>query len=128
MKKLIAVMLLVFTVAALCACKKTCQEHTFEGPTCEKPKTCTVCGETEGNALKHNWVPANCEDPRNCVRCGAIDESAPLHNMVDATCETPKHCVRCEITEGEALGHKFSEGVCSVCGAAEVVDEAVDAE
>lgn len=124
MKKLIAIALLVITIVTLCACEKTCEEHTFEGPSCEEPKTCTVCGLTEGSPLKHNWMPANCENPRTCVRCELVDETAPLHNMSEATCEAPATCVRCDITEGEALGHKFTEGTCSVCGAEEVVAEA----
>lgn len=33
-----------------CACK-----HEWAEATCTEPKTCTKCGETEGEALGHNW-------------------------------------------------------------------------
>lgn len=48
---------------------------------CEAPRTCTVCGKTEGEALGHTWM--------------------------DASCENPKICTVCRHTEGEALGHNF---------------------
>ena len=122
MKKIIVALLLALCVLSLCACnqEKAC-EHTFEGPTCDKAKTCTQCGEVAAEPLKHNWMPANCKEHRHCVRCGLADETAPLHNFKDATCEKPKTCLRCELTEGEALGHTFTDGICSVCGA-EVVE------
>ena len=40
-------------------------EHTWEDATCETPKTCSVCGKTEGEALGHNW-DAN----STCTVCG----------------------------------------------------------
>ena len=119
MKKMICALLVMLCVVSLCACSgdKTCKEHTFEGPTCTSPKTCTVCGYTEGAELRHNWIPANCVDPRTCSRCGEIDETAPLHNFADATCTEPKTCLRCYLTEGEPAGHTWENGVCSVCEA-----------
>ena len=123
MKKLIAMILALVCLAMLCACgtvEETPTEpacnHTFEGPTCDAPKTCTLCGLTDGNPLRHNWVPANCKDPKTCVRCGLIDETAPLHNWKDATCESAKTCVRCFETEGDALGHTMENDTCTTCG------------
>lgn len=32
-----------------------CVSHSYKAATCTSPKTCTVCGATEGNALGHSW-------------------------------------------------------------------------
>ncbi len=45
----------------------TCTE--FTDATCTAPKTCTVCGATEGSALGHNYVEGSCD------RCGAAEPS-----------------------------------------------------
>ena len=57
--------------------------HKWTDATCTAPKTCSVCGETEGEALGHSWVDATCDAPKTCSVCGA--------------------------TEGEALGHAYAE-------------------
>ena len=85
---------------------ETCN-HEFIEATCETPKTCTKCGETEGVALGHNWVDATCEKAKHCTRCEKTEGVALGHNWVDATCEKAKHCTRCEKTEGVALGHNW---------------------
>lgn len=54
-------------------------EHDYAAATCTEPKTCKVCGATEGEALGHAWTPATCTEPKTCAACGE--------------------------TEGEALGH-----------------------
>ena len=33
-------------------------EHEWTKATCTEPKTCTKCGETEGEALGHRWKEA----------------------------------------------------------------------
>ena len=57
--------------------------HKWEKATCITPKTCKICGKTEGEALGHTWEPATCEKPKICSACGK--------------------------TEGEPLGHELSE-------------------
>lgn len=122
MKKWIAV-LLVLTMAltmAACGC-----EHEFAAATCTAPSTCTLCGETEGEALGHVWMAATCEDPKTCEVCAATEGEAKGHAMVEATCEEAKHCENCNLVEGEALGHTWLEATtdapqtCEVCGATE---------
>lgn len=72
---------------------------------------------------KHEWAEATCVAPRTCSLCGKTEGEVVDHTWVEATCEAPKTCSVCGTTEGEALGHKFSEAgyltpsVCSVCGA-----------
>ena len=41
----------------------------FTDATCTAPKTCTVCGATEGNALDHTYVDGT------CTGCGAVEPS-----------------------------------------------------
>ncbi len=66
-------------------------EHVWEDATCTEPKTCSVCGETEGEPLGHTWE--------------------------DATCTAPKTCSVCGETEGEPVDHRFGDdGLCVWCG------------
>lgn len=78
-------------------------EHTFSDATCESPKICLECGETEGEKLSHNWLEATCESPKTCALCN-ITEGEPLeHQWLEATIENPKKCKLCGLTEGEPL-------------------------
>jgi hypothetical protein len=45
----------------------TCTD--FTDATCTAPKTCNICGKTEGSALGHNYVEGACD------RCGAAEPS-----------------------------------------------------
>ena len=116
--------------------------HTWGNATCTEPKTCTVCGETEGNALGHRWVDATCTEPQTCSVCGETEGNAlghkwddetdihPKtctvcgvnicdaigHSWNDATCTEPQTCSECGIIEGSALGHNIENGVCTRCG------------
>lgn len=71
--------------------------HTWSNATCTTPKTCAVCGATEGYAIGHSWINATCTTPKTCSVCGA--------------------------TEGSALGHsRGSNGKCTRCGEKVEVD------
>ena len=88
--------------------------HTWVEADCETPKTCSVCGETEGEALGHTWVDADCETPKTCSVCGETEGEALGHTWVEADCVTPKTCSVCGKTEGEALGHAWGEWITDV--------------
>lgn len=45
-------------------------EHTWADATCTAPRTCTECGETEGEALEHTLSEANYQQPVTCEVCG----------------------------------------------------------
>lgn len=78
-------------------------EHNFSDATCESPRICLECGETEGEKLSHNWLEATCESPKTCALCN-ITEGEPLeHQWLEATIENPKKCKLCGLTEGEPL-------------------------
>lgn len=63
--------------------------HKFKDATCTEPKTCKVCGATEGAALGHSFKDATCTDAKICKVCGT--------------------------KEGSALGHDYQNGVCTRC-------------
>ena len=88
--------------------------HTWVEADCDTPKTCSVCGETEGEALGHTWVDADCETPKTCSVCGETEGEALGHTWVEADCVTPKTCSVCNKTEGEALGHAWGEWITDV--------------
>lgn len=88
MKKLITA-IAASAVLALCLAGCAC-EHVWEDADCTAPKTCSECGETEGEALGHEWE--------------------------EASCYTPKTCAVCEEEEGEPAGCSFENGVCVGCG------------
>ena len=94
--------------------------HTFKNATCTSPKTCSVCGATEGKALGHTWTDATCTSPKTCSVCRATEGEALGHTWVDATCTSPKTCSVCGGTEGEPAPHNYADGVCTNCGAYEV--------
>ena len=136
MKKFIAALLVLGMIVVLCSCvhkhvwkdatctePKTCTEcgekegealgHTWKDATCTEPKTCTVCAETEGEALGHIWQDATCTEPKTCTVCGATEGEALGHTWQDATCTEPKTCTVCGETEGEALGHTWKDATCT---------------
>ncbi len=78
-------------------------DHDFKPATCTSPKTCDLCGETEGEALGHTWVDADCDTPKTCSVCSETEGEALGHTWVDATTEAPKTCESCGETEGDPL-------------------------
>ena len=100
MKK-IAILFLALTVAfTLGAC---CLRHEWTEATCTEPRTCTVCGATEGEALGHEWAEATCTEPRTCTVCGAAEGKALGHEWAEATYTHAATCIACGETEGEPL-------------------------
>ena len=85
--------------------------HRWLEATCDAPKTCRICKETEGKALGHSTEAegdraANCTDKAYCSRCESEYGEALGHDMAEATCTEPSTCKNgCGYTEGEALGH-----------------------
>jgi hypothetical protein len=93
--------------------------------TCTEPKTCSVCGATEGNALGHSWNVATCTEPKTCAVCGTTEGNPLGHTWADATCTEPKSCSVCGTTEGIPKGHEWQAATCTeakkcvVCGETE---------
>ncbi|MCM1047208.1 MAG: hypothetical protein NC433_02135 [Clostridiales bacterium] len=47
--------------------------HEWAEATCTEPKTCSKCGETEGQALGHTWMEATFAAPKTCSVCGETE-------------------------------------------------------
>ena len=73
-------------------CNHNAQEDNGD---CTTDILCSICGQVV--------IPGNAE-----------------HAWNDATCTEPKTCSVCKATEGEALGHNHENGVCTICGHAQV--------
>lgn len=112
MRKWIAVAFIscVFICVLIYSCG---HNHDWLDATCTTPKTCKVCGKTEGEPLGHTFEEANCLIPEFCIRCGYTQGEALGHVWKDATCTEPKICSRCGEHEGKALGHDWAEATCS---------------
>ncbi len=61
MKKMFCIFMTAIMLVGITACS---HEHKYSEATCTEPKTCTICGETEGEALGHTV------DIGICSRCG----------------------------------------------------------
>ena len=99
--------------------------HNFLDATCLTPKTCSDCGETNGEALGHTWEIATCLVPQICSVCKVTEGELADHSWEDATCLVPKTCSVCKVTEGELADHSWEDATClvprtcSVCEATE---------
>lgn len=82
-------------------------EHVWVEATCLVPKTCSECGETEGEAADHKWLDATCEKAKYCEVCGETDGEPLSHEWLEATYEEPKTCSLCGLTEGEPLPEPY---------------------
>ena len=86
MKKLILFVLTITLLLTLpsCGCK-----HEWSEATCVAPKTCSLCGKTEGPVSSvHTWKDATCIAPKTCARCGITEgKKASTHSYVGDKCE-----------------------------------------
>lgn len=80
--------------------------HVWEEATCTTPKTCSVCGETEGEAPGHVWKEATCTTAQTCSVCNEIMGVHLGHLVESWTILKEPTCT----LEGE------KSGVCSRCG------------
>ncbi len=84
-------------------------EHQWMGADCLSPKTCSLCGEVEGEVLPHQWMDADCTRPKTCALCALTEGEATPHSWIEASCSAPESCSECGVTQGEKLEHTYSE-------------------
>ena len=94
-----------------CACFEKLQEdehkHTWIEATCQVPRTCSECGETEGEPFSHDFYTPDCvNQPGVCYMCGLTQEAPPGHKY---HWDSSGECTRCRrrrittCTEGVAV-------------------------
>ena len=106
MKKLEMAAKIMVTMSILFLISGCGHEHKWVDATCIEPKTCSECGETEGDPLGHDWIEATCDKPKTCNRCGQT-EGEPLGHMLGDW----------EIIEEEATSNSGKRvRKCTVCG------------
>lgn len=65
-------------------------DHDMADATCILPSTCkNGCGHTEGEALGHDWIDATYDAPKTCSVCGET-EGEPLQKETESETETDK--------------------------------------
>ena len=122
----------VLTLFAMLFISTSVCDHNWIDATCEAPKTCASCGETEGNPIAHDWVDATCDTPKVCTSCGETEGNPIAHDWATATCSIPETCLLCGDTRGDTLEHAAgdwktsstdmvaatvtSKKYCNVCG------------
>jgi len=102
--------------------------HSWSPATCHSPRTCSICGKTEGSTLDHSWTKGSCTEDSFCELCGEVKASAPGHEWVEpdyapeAMCAVAKTCTRCGEVMGENREHDWTPAncydpqVCKTCG------------
>ncbi len=67
---------------------------------------------------RHEWMEARCVNPKTCSICGRTEGDLGKHDFAPATCISPKKCTVCGTTWGTlSLRHPYNEnGVCPICG------------
>ena len=96
----LAIAILCMFLLAGCQC-----EHEWMPASCISPKICSLCEETEGEALAHDWIEANCEHPKTCSRCNITEGNTMEHTLGEWT---------------ETVAYRHGKTVrkqsCSICG------------
>lgn len=97
-------------------------EHVWRSASCKAPKTCTLCGQTQGELFAHSWVEADCEHPKTCSFCDSTIGEALGHTWTGGDCVTDKVCSVCEKVGQQATGHDWMPATteapktCKTCG------------
>lgn len=116
MNKRVAVLLLA-VVCTLCACATTTTKTKQTTPPNNTPTSTQTQENVPPAVCSHSWNNATCIAPKTCALCGVTDGAALGHSWKSATCTDAKTCKVCGTKEGAAAGHKYSSGKCTSCGA-----------
>lgn len=68
MTRKLSILILILVLAMVFS--GCCRHEEWTEANCTTPKTCVECGEIEGAALGHIWIPRTTEIPETCTRCG----------------------------------------------------------
>ncbi len=80
---------------------------------------CTVCGNEADTPEAHDWNPATCNAPKTCKVCGATEGTKLEHTYAETWSKNATHhwhaCTLCGAKKDEAA-HTYEGENCSVCG------------
>ncbi|MDO4973495.1 MAG: hypothetical protein Q4E38_04730 [Eubacteriales bacterium] len=125
MKRILAMLLVLVMALSLSACHK----HSWEPATCDKPKTCSECGKTDGDPLGHKWgepVYEWAEDLSSvtALRICGNDPSHTESETVETTREETKSPTCTEAGE-TVFSAQFTNGVFAPQSRTEALPEAL---
>ena len=94
--------------------KETTCSHTWVDADCDTPKTCSICGATDGKALGHATEEddGNCLTPIVCPRCNEVLTSGKTQHIAhadDGDCTTAVTCSGCAHIMTAAKAHTPNE-------------------
>lgn len=72
-------------------------EHEWVDATCQEPKHCSKCGETEGTPLDHEWAEATFAAPKTCTLCGETEGERTQSYFEEHGVEVPDAPVSCTV-------------------------------
>lgn len=64
-------------------------DHSYTEATCENPRTCTICGKTDGDVLPHTTNIGKCE---NCGKLQNEELSKTIINNISSISENTTNC------------------------------------
>lgn len=77
-------------------------EHEWVDATCQEPKHCSKCRETEGTPLDHVWAEATFAAPKTCTLCGETEGERKQSYFEEHGVEVPDAPVDCTV---DVLNH-----------------------
>ena len=90
--------LLLLTAALMMLLSGCGCDHEWQRSTCQEPRTCIRCGETEGKVRGHEWGNTACDAPEGCIVCGTLEGIELTHTWR----EDCKICIHCGADERPA--------------------------
>ena len=105
-----------------------CVGHSWQNASCSSPRTCVICGVTDGVASGHSYTSVvtapTCTSSGfttyTCTKCGDTYTTelgaASGHMWGEATCMLPKTCFICGDSEGGLADHNWNGYACTDCG------------
>lgn len=72
-------------------------EHEWVDATCQEPKHCSKCGETEGTTLDHAWTEATFAAPKTCTLCGETEGERTQSYFEEHGVDVPDAPVSCTV-------------------------------
>lgn len=98
-------LLLMGLVLSGCGC-----DHDWQKATCLAPRTCSICGATEGKVRSHEWGSTACHDPQPCIVCGTMEGMELTHEWRE-DCKICIHCGHDERPAEDRFPDRLAEGL-----------------